>query len=48
MAEMASATGAVDLGADHAVTAVFVLFDVLFVELLVKTGPAAAGVELGF
>jgi hypothetical protein len=48
VAEMASATGAGDLGASHAMAAVFVLFDVLLIKRIVKAGPAATGVEFGF
>jgi len=48
MTEMASTTGAGYLGADHSVTAVFVLFNMLLAERIVKAGPTATRVKLGF
>src|ERR1039457_2301992 len=47
MAEVASAAGTGDLGAHHAVAAVFDLLDVLPVQGIGEAGPAASGVELG-
>src|SRR5687768_2011988 len=47
MAQVSVASGAEDLGADHAVAAVFVRDDVLSGHWLEKAGPAGAGVELG-
>src|SRR5262245_11493363 len=46
MAEMSIAAGAQDLGADHAVAAVFMGDDILVGYGLEEAGPAGAGVEL--
>src|SRR5271168_1376240 len=47
MAEMAVATGAKHLGADHAVGHIALLVDVTFGCRLGEAWPAAAGIELG-